>query len=319
MADTPWGAKPQNSKGFYYRDVTSAKHLSIGMFPPRLRFNGFVEFTINPDLGMIGLIENKLAGFTQTFTLPKIQFKNEVRNQYNIKRIATTGVDLTPVTITMYDTVTNDWYELLMTYYSYMFMNPRQASKVDTIGGTKGIPNNSNTWTRSSTFMTDSFPSNSSGLDANDTVHLFDSCRMVVVNGGQGRSITLHRPTINQMNFGEVDYSSNDPNTFDLELEYENFVLDGPVEDVLDDIDLQKFDIVGDGYPSRTIFDKYHERSKNDPFHVANQGGIATNTLGELSEADRRSQPQVQPPKEKKPQSEKKGPRDKIGMEIPGP
>ena len=47
----------------------------------------------------------------------------------------------TNISVTMYDTVTNDWYELLMTYYSYMFMNPRSASKTDSIANTRAIPN----------------------------------------------------------------------------------------------------------------------------------------------------------------------------------
>jgi len=300
--------------GFYFRDVHNAKHLNIGMFPPRLWFNGFVEFTINPDLNMPGLIDNTLAGFTQTFSLPKIQFKNEVRNQYNIKRVATFGVDLTPVTLTMYDTVTNDWYELLMTYYSYMFMNPRQTSKIDTIGGTKGIPNSSTTWTRNSQYMSDTFPSNSSGLDVNDTIHLFDSCRMVVVNGGQGRAITLQRPTINQMNFGEVDYGSNDANIFELELEYENFVLDGVVEKVLDGIDLRKFDIIGAGATTGDFLDEAHTQSQNDPFRTVTNKPMQT---ADMIYADRRSQPQVQPPEEKKdPDKQANKQRGKIGRVI---
>ena len=36
--------------GLYFSDVFNAKHLSIGNFPPRLKFNGFDEFFINPDL-----------------------------------------------------------------------------------------------------------------------------------------------------------------------------------------------------------------------------------------------------------------------------
>lgn len=300
----------------YLRDVYNAKHLTIGLFPPRLRFNGFVEFRVNPDINIPGLTKPNLAGFTQTFSLPKIQFKNEVRNQYNIKRVATTGVDLTPVSVTMYDTVTNDWYELLMTYYSYMFMNPRSTSKTDSIANTRAIPNSSDTWTRASKYGTESFPSNSSGLDVNDRINLFDAVRMVVVNGQQGREITLHRPHINQMNFGEIDYASNDVNTFELEIEYENFVIGNVIENVLEDIDIQKFNISGKGVDTG-------DWAANKPMGIASKQDPFKTIVGKpmvadgLIDADRRSQPQVQPPKEKKPQSEKKGPRDKVGREIP--
>ena len=40
-------------------------------------------------------------------------------NQYNkLNVLSQTGVELQPVTMQIYDTVTNDWYEMLMTYYA---------------------------------------------------------------------------------------------------------------------------------------------------------------------------------------------------------
>lgn len=311
----------EKGTGLYFSDVFNAKHLSVGYFPPRLKFNGFAEFYINPALKAeainIGIpnMRNDLAGFTREATMPKLVFKTEVMNQYNIKRVVQTGVELQPVTMQMYDTVTNDWYEMLMTYYAYNFMNPRQTGKSGSILGEKAIPTSSDTWTRNSKFMSDSFPSGASGFDANDTPHLFDAIRMVVVNGQQGREITLHRPTIVSMDFGEIDHSGNEVNSFSVEFEYENFTVGKVIESPLDEIDLKKFSIYGTGNATDNLAKNEFVDGQDARTPYRAKAGQPMNAA-DLLDAERRSQPQPQPPQEKKKGKDAPEQRDKLGRTI---
>lgn len=310
----------KGSGNLYFSDVYNAKHLSVGYFPPRLKFNGFAEFYINPDLKAkaieIGIpkMRNDLAGFTREASLPKLQFKTEVMNQYNIKRVVQTGVELQPVTMEMYDTVTNDWYEMLMTYYAYSYMNPRQTGKNGSIQGQNAIPTGSDTWTRESTFMSDKFPSNASGFDANDTPHLFDAIRLVVVNGQQGREIMLHRPIITSIAFGDIEHSANEVNTFQVEFDYENFTVGKVIEKPLDEIDLAKFSIYGTDSGTYGI-------AKNEMYDPLDAEAPYRQKVGQeipaagLLDAGRRSQPQLQPQKEKK-INDPNQQRDKLGGSI---
>ena len=281
--------------GLYFSDVFNARHLSIGNFPPRLKFNGFVEFFINPDLKAqaieigVDAMRNDLAGFTFETTLPKLNFKTETYNQYNIKRVVQTGVELQPVSMQLYDTVTNDWYEMLMTYYAYNYMNPRQAGKTSSVAGGPATPSGSDTWTRESKFKSNSFPSNASGFDANDTPHLFDAIRMVVVNGQQGREIVLHRPVITEMDFGEIDHAGNEPNIFQVTFDYENFVVGSVIENPLDELDIEKFSIYGVGNHTDTLVDTNDTVENNSPYR---QKVGKPMKAAELLNATRRSQPQ---------------------------
>ena len=115
------------------------------------------------------------------------------------------------------------------------------------INGQNAIAPGSDLYTRESAFMSDKFPSSASGFDANDTPHLFDAIRLVVVNGQQGREIMLQRPTITSMDFGEIDHAGNEPNIFSIELEYENFVIGKVIENPLENFDIEKFSIYGTG------------------------------------------------------------------------
>ena len=308
----------KNYSSLYFSDVFNAKHLSIGYFPPRLKFNGFAEFIINPDLKAeainIGIpqMRNDLAGFTYESTMPKLQFKTEVMNQYNIKRVVQTGVELQPVTMQMYDTVTNDWYQMLMTYYAYSYMNGRTTGKSSVINNTPAIGTSSDTWTKTSGFMQNTFPSSASGFDANDVPHLFDAIRLVVVNGQQGREIMLHRPTITQMDFGEIDHGGNEPNIFSVEFEYENFVIGKIIENVLDEVDVEKFSIYGSGNWSDEVAKSDYDLARGQENFRINVGQPMP--AADLIDAPRRSQPQPQPKKEKKKEPTQQ--RGKIGPSI---
>ena len=307
--------------GLYFSDVFNAKHLSIGHFPPRLKFNGFADFIINPDLKAdainIGLpqMRNDLSGFVHESTMPKLQFKTEVMNQYNIKRVVQTGVELQPVTMQIYDTVTNDWYEMLMTYYAYQYMNGRNTGKSSVINGQNAIAPGSDLYTRESAFMSDKFPSSASGFDANDTPHLFDAIRLVVVNGQQGREIMLQRPTITSMDFGEIDHAGNEPNIFSIEFEYENFVIGKVIENPLETLDIEKFSIYGTGNWTDDIAKSDFDLPQSEQNFRVKAGQPMP--AADLMDASRRSQPQPQPPKQKKDGNETSNQqRPKIGRSI---
>jgi hypothetical protein len=162
--------------------------------------------------------------------------------------------------------------------------------------------------------MSDKFPSNASGFDANDTPHLFDAIRLVVVNGQQGREIMLHRPTITSIAFGDIEHSANEVNTFQVEFDYENFTVGKVIEKPLDEIDLAKFSIYGKDSGTSGIAknEKYDPLDAEAPYRQ--KVGQEIPAAG-LLDAGRRSQPQLQPQKEKK-INDPNQQRDKRGRAI---
>ena len=137
---------------------------------------------------------------------------------------------------------------------------------------------------------------------------------MVVVNGQQGREITLHRPTIVSMDFGEIDHSANEVNSFSVEFEYENFTVGKVIESPLDEIDLKKFSIYGTGNATDNIAKNEFVDGQDARAPYRAKAGQPMNAA-DLLDAERRSQPQPQPPQEKKKGKDAEQ-RDKIGRTI---
>jgi hypothetical protein len=60
--------------------------------------------------------------------LPELEFKTEIKNSYNRKRIVNTGVEYQPIDIKVFDTINNEWLTLFMKYFSYHYMNPKNKN-----------------------------------------------------------------------------------------------------------------------------------------------------------------------------------------------
>ena len=233
----------------YMRDWRNTNRLKPNFTPPRLNFNGFVDFVFNPEiaaqLGAGVALRTQISSLVQTASLPQITFNTDVKNQYNIKRIVQTGVSFSPVNITVLDTVSNDWLLVFMRYFSHHYMQPRNKTTQGTGNSRdqnpKAYMSSSDTWTRTSAFMADTFDSNSAGLN---TVNLpfLDQVKLISYSGGKGVEYILFKPTITQFSMGDLDYSSSETRKFTMAFEYENFTINEKVNFTLDSTDRARFE-----------------------------------------------------------------------------
>lgn len=235
---------------FYFRDHKNANRFKPNATPPRQLFEGYVEFGFNPEvqLGDNLIFREQISSLLQTATLPSMSVNNIIKNQYNIKRVVATGVDYSPVEMTVFDTVNNEWAALIMRYYSYMFMQPR--NKLNGTTRDEGIPegyrSNAETLTRPSEFMADTFESNAAGLNIGNDPNFFNHIKIVVYHAGKGTEYILFKPTLTEFQLGEIDYTSSETRKFQLRFEYENFTINNEVNFVLNEDDKTRFERMSD-------------------------------------------------------------------------
>jgi len=295
---------------FYFRDPKNAERFKPGVTPPRLNFNGFVEFKFAPGVWQLveanGTYREQISSLLQTAKLPSVTFNTQIKNQYNIKRVVNTSVDYAPVEINVIDTVNNEWLILLMKYFSYMYMNPRNKTSSGpppspNEDGTPGpIPNerdadpkgydsSSSVWTRPSSFMTDTFDSNAAGLDIHRDLtggpSFIDQIRIIVYHGGTGTEYILFKPTITQFDLGQIDYTSTDFRQFSMTFEYENFTVNNKFNFQLNEDDLARFETI----------DAHFEFDATDNVRRSNMPWYQTSTAGMLGDTDRQRPRDVQP------------------------
>jgi len=214
----------KNTKNnFYVRDFRNAYRFRPDVNPPRQKFNGYVNFIVNRQLQET--VFNNLSGasfrtsissLVRRSTLPQVNLRNEVKNQYNKKRIVTTGVDFLPIEITVFDTINNEWLTLLMRYYSYLYMNPRNKNSDanrDVFPYTAEILEKSK----------DSFKSNEAGLNLQVDKNFFERIDIILYHGGKGVQYSLTNPFITQFGNSELDYASSEVMEFNMVIDYENF------------------------------------------------------------------------------------------------
>lgn len=249
----------------YMRDWRNTNRFKPNFTPPRLTFNGFVDFVFNPEiaaqLGAGVSFRTQISSLVQTASLPAITFNTDIKNQYNIKRIVQTGVNFTPVNISVLDTVSNDWLLMFMRYFSYHYMQPRNKTTQGTGNSRDQNPkaylSGSDTWTRSSAFMADTFDSNTAGLN---TVNLpfLDHIKLVTYAGGKGVEYILFKPTITTFSMGEIDYTVSETRKFNMAFEYENFTINEKVNFTLDSTDRARFESYNTAFVS-DILDSFNK------------------------------------------------------------
>jgi hypothetical protein len=242
---------------FYLRDWRNAGRLKPNVTPPRQKFNSFVEFVFDPvivsQLGIsdTAMIRTQISSLVQTADLPKVTFKTETKNQYNMKRVVQTGVEFSPINITVIDTVNNEWLTIFMRYFSYLYMQAR--NKTTSGNGTsrdlnpKAYPSAAGTLTATSKFMADGgvFDSNAAGFNLTSNPNFISQIKIVNYAGGKGVEYIMFRPVITDFNPGELDYSSSDIRTFSFGFEYENFVINQKVNFQLNEVDRARFEDAG--------------------------------------------------------------------------
>jgi len=240
------------------------------------------------------IYREQISSLLQTATLPSMTFNTQIKNQYNMKRIVNTGVDYSPVDVTVIDTVNNEWLTLIMKYFSYMYMNPRNKTTGEKRDpNPRGYESASDVLTRNSDFMKETFDSNAAGLNITNQANFFDHIKLVVYHAGRGTEYILYKPTITQFQLGNIDYTSTEFRKFQIQFEYENFTINNRVNFRLNDEDKSRFENLGTNI-TWLFQDGDGVNANNNPIYGQGEDGRPVEMLGD-SKTQRPRDPQALP------------------------
>ena len=238
-----------SGRDFYLKDFRNAYKFRPDVNPARQKFQGHVNFIFNRDLFELlysspsdGSTEfrTQLSSLVRTADLPGVNFNTETKNAYNRKKIVNLGVEYTPVNMTVYDTVGNEWLSVLMKYFSYHYMDPRNK------GGDRDIANSQlrtgGSENLGSEFMTEMFDSNRAGYNPNVTANFFERIDYVLYHGNKGVQYSMINPVLTGFKPGNLDYSDSGYREFDLSFEYESFTTFEELNFDLSEEDVDRFD-----------------------------------------------------------------------------
>lgn len=247
-----------NEYKFYMRDYKNAYHLRPDVNPPRQRFQGYVNFIFNRSL-LNSLYDTKdndsfrttISSLVRVAELPGVNFKTETINSYNRKRIVQTGVEYTPVNMTVLDTVGNEWLSTIMKYFSYYYMNPRNHTTLN--DSTDIVKRDLTGATVSSSFydLYDSgfgntgrsrFDSNEAGLNIGEIRNFFERIDYILYHKNKGVQYSLINPYITSIKFDSINYADSNPIDINLTLEYESFTTASYANFNLSQEDLKRFE-----------------------------------------------------------------------------
>jgi hypothetical protein len=180
---------------------------------PRQRFQFMVEITINETIPsqQLGRAESYGRQFffhrVQGVTLPDYQYNLVKTNQYNRLRWVPTRSEITPATITFYDTKDNQFQDLMQAYAQHHFhghsISEDAIASYDTI--TQGI---------AGVFGARTVPSAQR--------YFFPSIRIISVDtANSGRVISMYNCMITNINHDRLDYSSSDPIVWSVQFQPE--------------------------------------------------------------------------------------------------
>lgn len=240
---------PDYNNSFYLRDFRLLHKSEL--LKARLKFQGFVAFVLNEEVKntdfataiptAVNSEKVNYSSLVRTASLPEIRFKTEVKNQYNRKKIVSTGVEYTPVTIKLLDTSWNSSLDLIMRYYAYNYMNMRDfsnMSRADLKYMMSSEQENIN-----SMFKKETFNSNLTGFNLNSSRYFFKRIDYVLYDGKKGVQYSLFNPVITELRTGDIDYSAaGEVLEFELTFDYENFAVYTGLNFELTETDLQRFE-----------------------------------------------------------------------------
>jgi hypothetical protein len=255
MADSPfkniWSAL--GDREFYWRDFRNAYHYNPSQDPPRQQFGGYVSFVLDRDLFADPFFDrvnddelrSRMGSLVRTADMPQVEFKTQTMNEYNKKKIINTGVEYQPVTIRVTDTVSNAWLQIIMKYFSYHYMNPRNK----TFQNDRDI--NGQTSNRGGADFVGSqygaggpFDSNKYGYNINENPNFFERIDYVLYHGQKGVQYSLLNPIMVGFTHTPLDYASNELMEFSMTFQYEGFTTYDEVNFDLSNFDLSRFEDV---------------------------------------------------------------------------
>ena len=248
-------------RSFYARDFRNNYRFRPDVNPPRIKFEGYVNFVLNRDIQELFGLENhtfktNISSLVRRAKLPNVTFKNIVKNQYNKKKIVSTGVEYAPIEITVFDTLNNEWLQILMRYFSYLYMNPRNKN----FANDRDVQMNTDSTLENSPgfgFKNANFQSGEAGFNLQKTKQFFERIDIIMYHGGKGVQYSMTGPIINSFDFGEIDYSSNEFVEFNIVCDYENFTTFDVANFDLSGVDLDRFEnVLGLNFASDEVMSK---------------------------------------------------------------
>ena len=157
---------------------------------PRQKF----KFTL-----IIDRYDNASILFTRiaTVTAPSYTVDTTIMNQYNKKRVVQTRLNYDPVTVAFYDTVDNEWQDVMENYLRHYHNNGKGIEKRIGLEGNSTVAPN---------FQTDQ------GFTLNPNRYFFPTIRLIQHGySNEYRETTLINPIITIIQNDTMDYGSSDP------------------------------------------------------------------------------------------------------------
>lgn len=248
--------KHSGDQKFLLRDFRNAARLTPGVNPPRQKFEGYVNFILNRELYATlygdqssNEFRTQISSLVRTADLPSVVFQTETKNAFNKKRIVNTGVTYNPVSMTVFDTVGNEWITTLMKYFSYHFMDPRNQQKTDDRDIAAGNVREGGVENMNSSFGAKSensqFNSNAAGYNLNSSAQFFERIDYVLYHGNKGVQYSIINPMMSEFKPGSIDYSSSDVQEFTMTFDYERFTVFNKLNFNLAAEDVDRFEELG--------------------------------------------------------------------------
>lgn len=200
--------------GKYLGDSASTLYNTEGnqiqSFIPRSRFNFAVILTL---VGTDGADKSLFLNKISSVTMPSYSTRTQTLNQYNKKRVVTTGVDYQPVQLTAYDDASGEFEEFLKNYSRFYF---GQTLTVDDEGSFNYD------------LLNDKFSSASgysqAGLKIRDTKNYIKNLRIIRTSSKEDVNvITVYNPFIQNITPDSLSYSESTPVSYSINFMYEGF------------------------------------------------------------------------------------------------
>ena len=180
---------------------------------PKPKFMYYVNFNINPlasRLTSANDVQPRLGFMVKSMDRPNIQYRHQELNQYNKKRLITTGVDYGTMSMTLHDTIDEVALKMIKDYTDHYYL--------DFIHG-------ENMWRYDVSYMKDN--SNIFGYNIKNgaiDMYFFTSIDVYEFYNGYYTQYSLMNPKIENLSMGNNDMSSDQGNEITISLKMEGLI-----------------------------------------------------------------------------------------------
>jgi hypothetical protein len=127
-------------------------------------------------------------------------------------------------------------------------MNPRNKFKGDTDRDPISFFRSSSEYNESkhAGASTGVFDSNAFGFNVSETANFFERIDFILYHGNKGVQYSITNPVMNRIRFSDIDYGSSEIMDFQMEFDFENFVVARELNFDLAEQDLNRFEEIDD-------------------------------------------------------------------------